>query len=125
MSLFYMGGPLFMGILTLIGLVGLSWSVIMARVIFSSTDADIQQGRYRLTYIKSIGTLALVTGILAQLIGLYSAFEAIESVESVSPQMLAGGLKVSSITTLYGLLIFIVLHLIWMGMDFSLNKKNG
>ena len=57
---FYMGGPLFMGMLTLI------------------------------------------------FIGLFGAFEAIESMGGVSQSLLAGGLKVSSITSIYGLLIYII-----------------
>jgi len=55
-----------------------------------------------------MGLLALATGILGQVIGLYKMFEGIEMMNGVSPAMIAGGLKVSSITTLYGLLIYIL-----------------
>ena len=48
-----------------------------------------------------------MTGVLGQLIGLFSAFAHLETVESVSTEMLVGGLKVSLIPTLYGLLIYI------------------
>ena len=65
----------------------------------SSKDHDL---------IKGIGLLAVVVGILGQMIGLFSAFQAIEQMGSVSPAMLAGGLKVSSITTIYGLIIYVV-----------------
>lgn len=64
--------------------------------------------------IKSIGLLALITGILGQLIGLFSAFEAIQQMGSVSPAMLAGGLKVSMITTMYGLVIYMITLVITM-----------
>lgn len=67
-----------------------------------------------LSLIKSVGLLALVVGILGQMIGLFSAFQAIEQMGSVSPAMLAGGLKVSSITTIYGLIIYAVSLLLWM-----------
>ena len=46
---------------------------------------------------------------------LYDAFAAIENMGSVSQGILAGGLKVASTTTLYGLLVYIIsriLHLI-------------
>ncbi len=68
-----------------------------------------------LKLVKSTGLLAAITGILGQLIGLFSAFEAIQQMGSVSPAMLAGGIKVSMITTIYGVIIYllsIVLYLI-------------
>jgi biopolymer transport protein ExbB/TolQ len=56
--------------------------------------------------------LALVWGVLGQVIGLFSAFQAIEMAGEVSQGILAGGLKISSYTTLYGLLVFFVAKLI-------------
>ena len=64
--------------------------------------------------IKSIGLLALVVGILGQLIGLFSAFQAIEEAGSVSSGIVAGGLKISSITTMYGLTIYAISLVLWM-----------
>lgn len=55
-----------------------------------------------------MGLLALTTGTLGQVIGLYQMFEGIEMMNGVSPAMIAGGLKVSTITTLYGLLIYLI-----------------
>jgi hypothetical protein len=86
---FYMGGPLFMGMLTLIFI-----ALIVAAV--------LKKG------VKEIGLLALAMGFLGQLIGLMGAFEGIEAMGGVSQPMLAGGLKVSSITSIYGLLIYII-----------------
>tara|TARA_B100000497_G_C7356104_1_gene231598 strand:- start:130 stop:438 length:309 start_codon:yes stop_codon:yes gene_type:complete len=86
---FYMGGPLFMGMLTLI---------FIALVVAAVLKKDV----------KEIGLLALALGILGQLIGLMGAFEGIEAMGGVSQSILAGGLKVSSITSIYGLLIYIV-----------------
>ena len=61
-----------------------------------------------LSLIKSTGLFAAVMGILGQLLGLFSAFQMIENIGSMSPAMLAGGLKVSSITSIYGLFIYLV-----------------
>ena len=63
--------------------------------------------------------MALVVGILGQVIGLFEAFQAIEEMKEVSPSLLAGGLKVSSITTIYGFIIYIFSYLCW----FVLNLK--
>ena len=56
--------------------------------------------------VKEIGLLALAFGFLGQLIGLMGAFEGIEAMGGVSQSVLAGGLKVSSITSIYGMLIY-------------------
>ena len=107
-ELFHMGGMLFMSILTLLFIAVL----ISAFLYWSSSTAD-QKAWNR---IKSIGLLALVVGVLGQMIGLYSAFEAIQQMGTVSPAMLAGGLKVSSITTIYGMVIYIISLVIWLIM---------
>lgn len=58
--------------------------------------------------VKEIGLLALAFGFLGQLIGLIGAFEGIEAMGGVSQSVLAGGLKVSSITSIYGMLIYTI-----------------
>lgn len=123
-NLFYMGGPLFMGILSLLFLVILSMAIFRA-IQIQKNDVDHETTfRHRLSYIKSIGLFTLVTGIFGQLIGLYQAFSAIERVGDVSPALLAGGLKVSMITTLYGIAIFLISYLIWLGLDYLVQKKS-
>jgi biopolymer transport protein ExbB/TolQ len=58
-------------------------------------------------WTKEIGLLALSIGILGQVFGLYGIFEGIESFGGqVEQAMIAGGLKFSMITTIYGVLIF-------------------
>ena len=107
MNLFQMGGVLFMSILTII-LIG-----VLATTAYFWIKKNANERH--LDLIKSVGLLAFVVGILGQMIGLFSAFEAIEQMGSVSPSMLAGGLKVSSITTIYGLLIYAFSLMLWIG----------
>ena len=121
LELFYMGGPLFMGILTLILIAVLVVTFVQARAAFSS-DADAEKTRTGIGYVKSVGLFALVIGALGQFIGLYDAFRAIEQIGAISPGMLAGGLKVSSITTLYGLTIYAISYLIWLGLSLKLSR---
>ncbi|MBN2731574.1 MAG: MotA/TolQ/ExbB proton channel family protein [Balneolaceae bacterium] len=123
MSLFYEGG-LFMGILTLLLLVILSIAVYRA-IQISKNDVNYETTfRQRLTYIKSLGIFTLVMGILGQLLGLYQAFSVIEQAGNISPAILAGGLKVSLIPTLYGIVIFLLSYLIWMGLDYMVKKPS-
>ena len=105
-ELFQMGGPLFMGILTLLFI-----GVIFASFKYASSDEKKESDR---DLIRSIGLLAMVMGIFGQLIGLFDAFKTIEMVGTVSPAMLMGGLKVSMITTLYGVFIYIISYLTWL-----------
>ena len=114
-----------MSVLTLIALAMFSVAVVNGVPIFTGKIEDIEKRRHRLSYIKSVGLLALVTGLLGQLIGLYTAFQYIEAAGSVSPAMLAGGLKVSSITSLYGMLIFVTSYLVWFLLDVSLNRAKA
>ena len=84
---------------------------------------DIDVTRARLKYIKGIGTVSLVTGFLGQMVGLYSAFMMIEQAREISPSVLAGGLKVSMITPLYGMIIFLLSYLLWLIADFMASRK--
>lgn len=94
MNLFYEGGPLFMSILTFL-LLAVLWTA------------------WKGGPVKELGLLALAVGILGQLIGLYQAFSVLEGFEEAMGEpagegLIAGGLKVSLTTTLYGLLIYIL-----------------
>jgi hypothetical protein len=93
-ELFNMGGPLFMSVLTL--------ELFALLIALWKAPA----------WVKEIGLLALITGIIGQLIGLYSAFVTVEQVGDVSIAVLMGGLKISSITTIYGAFIYLVSLLI-------------
>ena len=101
-DIFSQGGPLFMGILTLILL-----SLVAVFVLSLIKKRDEKQLLQSIQWLKSLGTLGLVVGILGQLIGLFSAFSVIETSQGISPTMLVSGLKISMITTLYGLIIYI------------------
>ena len=120
-ELFYMGGPLFMGILTLIFISMLIIALTNGLPVLRGASDD---HTYRkIGYIKEVGLFGLIVGLLGTLIGLYSAFVAIEQMESISAAMLAGGLKVAMITTLYGFLIFILSYLIWLGLSWKLSRS--
>jgi biopolymer transport protein ExbB/TolQ len=97
LDFFMQGGLLFMSLLSLL---------FIGVIVFGIRSFKDSKS---LKFMKSIGLLALVVGILGQLIGLFSAFSTMELMEEgISPQILAGGLKVSMITTLYGIFIFII-----------------
>ncbi len=111
-----------MSILTLCLLVMLSLSVYYGTKVFKTAPAPDSLLRHRLLYIKSVGLLSLVLGILGQLTGMFTGFEKIQEVGRISPALLAGGIRISMITTMYGMLIFILSYLIWLVLDGRLKE---
>jgi len=116
MKLFYEGGALFMGLLTLIFLVLIIVTIFSFAFIAKNRGNEESKIKNLFSYVKNIGLFGLVIGIFGQLIGLYEAFGAIQQMGDVSPALLAGGLKVSMITTLYGVFIFLIANLFWFGL---------
>ena len=122
---FIMGGTLFMSILTILLVIVIAVSVYYAIVIASGKSREKESFRHQLTYIKSLGLFTAITGILGQLIGLFMAFTAIEAAQDISPALLAGGLKVSMITTLTGIVIYLLSIAIWFLLDLWHQKNSA
>ena len=81
---------------------------------FSSESA----ARKSVDSVKHIGVILLTLGILGQTIGLYEAFKVIQQGEiDISPALLAGGIRVSSITTLMGLTYFVISYISWVYLN--------
>lgn len=114
------GGVLFMGMLSIVLLVILALAV---KSIIFDTKNEEHGFRNQIGYIKSLGLFAVVLGMLGQFIGLFTAFEYIAATGSVSPAILAGGFKVSSITSIYGIIIFLIAYLLWFGISSLKDKK--
>lgn len=113
-DLFFEGGPLFMGLITILALIMLYFAGKGAAAVFG-TPTSYNPGN--LYYIRFFGMLALVAGVLGQIIGLYEAMKHISQMGGVSQDILAAGIKVSSIPTLYGFIVFLIAHFIWFALD--------
>lgn len=114
LKLFVEGGVLFMSMITVLALIMLYFAVKAAIAIWGRSVVHQPSSLY---YVRFFGMLALVTGVFGQMIGLYEAMKHISEIGAVSQAVLAGGLKVSSITTLYGFLVFVLAHIIWFLLD--------
>ena len=106
-----------MGILTLLLLVIILIAGRMGSRILNGNIDDLETFRHRLSYLKTLGALTMSIGLLGTFIGLYSAFIGIEAMDGVSQAMLAGGLKVASITGLYGIIIYVFSIITWLWLD--------
>jgi hypothetical protein len=122
---FIMGGTLFMSFLTILLVIVIAVSVYFAILTANGKAKEKTNFLHQLKYVKSIGLFAMITGILGQLIGLFMAFSAIEVAQDISPAILAGGLKVSMITTLSGTFIYLLSILIWFLLDLWYQKTTS
>ena len=95
------------------GMLSIVFLAILVLVVLTVISKDEDRFIKKSTYIKSLGLFAFVLGMLGQFIGLFDAFKAIESGMDISPALLAGGLRVSSITNIYGMIIFVMAYLLW------------
>jgi len=120
---FIEGGTLFMSILTILLVIMVAVVVYFAITIASGNASDKPNFRHQLKYVRSIGLFTLITGILGQLIGLFQAFSVIQGLQDISPSILAGGLKVSMITNLTGIVIYLLSILLWFLLDLWYHKK--
>jgi biopolymer transport protein ExbB len=68
----------------------------------------LEQG---LSWMSLFIAIAPMLGFLGTVIGMIQAFDAIQIAGDVSPQLVAGGIKVALITTLFGLIVAIILVL--------------
>ena len=93
-NLFFEGGILFMSVI--------SFFLIMTGVSFYTHSEKL----------KTYGNLGLVSGLLGSFIGLYSAFNFIQQAGNVSPSVLAGGLRVALICSIYGMIVYVISRLL-------------
>jgi biopolymer transport protein ExbB/TolQ len=120
---FISGGSLFMSILTILLVIVVAVSVYFVVTITSGKAKEKANFRHQLKYVKSIGLFTMITGILGQLIGLMDAFSAIEQAGDISQSIIAGGLKISMITTLTGIVIYLISIAIWFLLDLWYQKS--
>ncbi|NPD86796.1 hypothetical protein HNS38_18685 [Lentimicrobium sp. L6] len=112
-DLFFMGGALFMSVLSILLIVMLAWMIYHLSKYLISKSSSKEIALRKMEQGRSIGLFALIFGILGQLIGLYGAFSSMAEVTSISPDILYAGLKVSMITTLYGIFIYLIALILW------------
>ncbi|MFN7118613.1 MAG: MotA/TolQ/ExbB proton channel family protein [Saprospiraceae bacterium] len=66
-----------------------------------------------LVWISLFIALAPMLGFLGTVIGMIQAFDKIEAVGDISPTVVAGGIKVALLTTVFGLIVAIILQLFY------------
>ncbi len=99
------GGPITMTLILLC----LILSIVLLILGFRSLDKDSSKTKKMIALASDVSLLGLVLGFFGSIIGMISAFDAIEAFsENMSSGAIAGGLKVSFLTTLFGSFVFII-----------------
>ena len=66
-----------------------------------------------LIWISLFISLAPMLGFMGTVIGMIQAFDAIEAAGDISPSVVAGGIKVALLTTVFGLIVAIILQIFY------------
>ena len=70
----------------------------------------LEQG---LSWISLFISLAPMLGFMGTVIGMIQAFDTIQAVGDISPTVVAGGIKVALLTTVFGLIVAIILQIFY------------
>ena len=115
------GGTFGMVLITICALMVLILTIVKGYDVFGRGNID----KKGLNGILFFGSLAPLTGIIWQMIGMMQAFTTIQQAGDVSPAMIMGGLKVSMIAPLYGLLILFFSAILWFIMKWQIESKQA
>jgi len=126
---FLEGGPTFMGFLTILLIITVAWIIFYFVRAYNSKQDDTENLLRKMGYGKLLGLFAMTTGFLGQLIGLTAMFDAIQMAnlrgEEIKPVLIWGGVKVTMIVTMYGILIFLFSLMLWFIARLIIDKKTG
>ncbi len=75
-----------------------------------------------LVWISLFIAIAPMLGFMGTVIGMITAFDRIEAVGDLSPSVVAGGIKVALLTTVFGLITAIILQIFY---NYIVNKIDG
>ena len=82
---------------------------------------NVQEGQLEknITWLALFIALAPMFGFMGTIIGMIDAFDKIEKAGDMNPSLVAGGIKVALLTTLFGLIVAIILQIFY---NFILSK---
>ena len=66
-----------------------------------------------LSWIQLFISIAPMLGFLGTVIGMIGAFDAIQAAGDISPNIVAGGIKVALLTTVAGLIVAVILQIFY------------
>jgi len=70
-----------------------------------------------------LGVSALSVGVVGQLMGIYAALGAIIVATDISPAIVLEGFRIASISSLFGMAIFLITLVVWFGLREFLYRR--
>jgi len=122
-ELHFMGGPIFMFTLTGMLIIILALAIVTYLLLLKKHDSDERLLKNLMLSIIYIGGFASVWGILGQGLGIYQALYAIQMAADISPAIIFGGIMISMIAPLYGIIILLLASLFWFGLKIKYNLR--
>lgn len=85
---------------------------------------SVQMGQLEsgLTWITLFIAIAPMLGFMGTVLGMIAAFDAIEVAGDISPSLVAGGIKIALITTVFGLIVAIILQIFYNYLAAKVDK---
>ena len=83
------------------------------KTIVSYGSVQMSQMENGLSWISLFIAIAPSLGFLGTVIGMIQAFDAIQAAGDISPNVVAGGMKVALLTTIFGLVVAIILQIFY------------
>lgn len=123
LELFFSGSKLFIGIQTIAAIIMIVLAIISTKAVLANQVNENSQRKIGL--LKEVGLFAFIIGILASAIDLTGALQAIEMAGDVSPSLLAAGLRITMVTPVYGLIIYVLSLLIFLALSAKVNKETA
>jgi len=106
------GGPFFMTLHFIMWALVILYMVMFIRN-YRSNEKDLKKLDKFNSTILFIGTFGFLFSWFYRMLGMYGALSTIASAQDISPNILAGGLRVSYIAPLYAFFLFLISSLIW------------
>ena len=98
------GGPFFMSLI----LICLLLAIVFLVIGFLNMKKDLNKSKKMTGLASDTSILGLVFGLMGSIIGMIEAFDSLEAIGDVSNGVMAGGLKIALLTTLFGAITFIL-----------------
>ena len=98
------GGPFFMSLILICFLLSLFLLIQGFRYVSNNPEKSLKMQ----SLVRSSSLLGLVFGLFGTVVGLITAFDSIDASKNISSEMIAGGIKVALLTSLFGIVTFLL-----------------
>ena len=95
---------------------------VVEKTVVSYGSVQMSQMENGLSWISLFIAIAPSLGFLGTVIGMINAFDAIQAAGDISPNVVAGGMKIALITTVGGLIVAMILQVFY---NYILAKIDG